>query len=756
MKRMNSNKCLGSAILIAILALSAMLETNIISINPAESHASQVSSIADSEKDLIYIYTGQPIPPEKYVDYADVTNVTAENKTDKLWCTITVVKGPPVYLNDIVLYTFMFDENNYPNDNCMNYPVDNVDTRYTVTYKKTEGWKTERAKYQASEDWWNNENTNAGYALMSSEPGAFTISMWIPLTELPGLTSMLPWKVKTETFALILGVSSIDSIGDLAPDAGLAYLGAYEKPNIVVTNLFFGQIVTNRTQNVTGYVLDPLISEITYGLQSLVHEVNGTATVLGGNFTFWINLTEGHNMLTLSDGINEKTLVLTLDTSAPLVTFMANQYFNCLDSSIVFSEGWEEPPDQPPSGYDGWKDKKQYYGQGTPSAGLLKTLDRDYYKNGKKACDDHVEIEYYETGPAKGKIKKKTTSYTDENGVIKSEIMSETIEYEYDAQGRPIKEVRTSTGAGQYTTVETITKKYDQNGRLIERVRVIEADGRKCGGETDTGYTYDEQGRPTKFTRQGFDPSGQPDGIISTVELEYDANGRVTKRTVTLTCDGSVTTTTTTYEYDGQGRLTKIVTEQKWHEEPTAPIEKTTTTVEYSDEKVKQTTTKNPVATTVRISEDRYQSNFPTINGSSFFAGKVFIADISSNPMISSLDSMLVTISIVNATGNFATTFQTMGDFDLNMTLSPSTTLTIMVMDEAGNIGIKTFQISKPLISDLNGDHRVNMQDIGRAAWAFQADPWSPRWDFFADVNNDDKVDMKDIAIVAKDFGKTY
>lgn len=221
MNRINRNKCLVTVTLIAILTLSAMLQTNIISINPVESQATQASSIADPEKDLVYIYTGQPIPPEKYVDYVDVTDVTVEKKTDELWCMITIVKAPPVNLENTIFYTFMFDENNNSSDNSMNYPMNDVDTMYTVVYTKTGGWRIERAKYQVIGDWWMNQTTNARFGLASSLPGGFSISMQIPLTELHGLTYVMPWRVETDTFN-----STLPDMGDFAPDEGLAYLGS--------------------------------------------------------------------------------------------------------------------------------------------------------------------------------------------------------------------------------------------------------------------------------------------------------------------------------------------------------------------------------------------------------------------------------------------------------------------------------------------------------------------------------------------------
>jgi hypothetical protein len=61
---------------------------------------------------------------------------------------------------------------------------------------------------------------------------------------------------------------------------------------------------------------------------------------------------------------------------------------------------------------------------------------------------------------------------------------------------------------------------------------------------------------------------------------------------------------------------------------------------------------------------------------------------------------------------------------------------------------------SEGLLTDLNGDGKVDMMDIAQAAFAFGSSPGHPRWNPAADINGDGKVDLRDIILVAKDFGK--
>jgi endoglucanase len=60
------------------------------------------------------------------------------------------------------------------------------------------------------------------------------------------------------------------------------------------------------------------------------------------------------------------------------------------------------------------------------------------------------------------------------------------------------------------------------------------------------------------------------------------------------------------------------------------------------------------------------------------------------------------------------------------------------------------------LLTDLNMDGRVNIQDITMVAVAFGSRPEDPNWNFLADLDNNQAINIIDIARVAMDFGITY
>jgi endoglucanase len=61
----------------------------------------------------------------------------------------------------------------------------------------------------------------------------------------------------------------------------------------------------------------------------------------------------------------------------------------------------------------------------------------------------------------------------------------------------------------------------------------------------------------------------------------------------------------------------------------------------------------------------------------------------------------------------------------------------------------------RPLLADLNGDGKVNIQDLFLVARAFSSTPGDPNWNATADVNKDDAVNIEDIFKIARDYGKT-
>lgn len=221
-EKLKRSRYLTTAIFAIILILSVMIQSDIVSMVSSDIPVPPQASVTiiDPLEDLIYIYSG--LPAEEYFDFVDVELVSLELSSFEpaLDCTITMKAAPPVDLENTVWYTLMLDENNDLSDNSMDYPVNDVDTMYTVIYTETGGWTIERAKYQALGGWFV-EDTEAGFGLASSWPGGFSIDISIPLTELPGLTEILPWKVQTQTFTY---PSTFPDTGDFAPDEGLVYL----------------------------------------------------------------------------------------------------------------------------------------------------------------------------------------------------------------------------------------------------------------------------------------------------------------------------------------------------------------------------------------------------------------------------------------------------------------------------------------------------------------------------------------------------
>ena len=172
------------------------------------------TELPDSTNDLVHPYTGEPAT--EYFGFVDteIVDLQLVGRVQELDLTITVRQAPPTNLTNTIFYNLMLDEDNIQDDNSMDFPYNGTDTMYTVIYTEAGGWVIERAVYDG---YWIVEDTNARFGLASSLPGGFSISIWIPLTELPGFNEALPWKVKTETF-------DGDLIGDFAPDKGLAYL----------------------------------------------------------------------------------------------------------------------------------------------------------------------------------------------------------------------------------------------------------------------------------------------------------------------------------------------------------------------------------------------------------------------------------------------------------------------------------------------------------------------------------------------------
>jgi hypothetical protein len=75
-------------------------------------------------------------------------------------------------------------------------------------------------------------------------------------------------------------------------------------------------------------------------------------------------------------------------------------------------------------------------------------------------------------------------------------------------------------------------------------------------------------------------------------------------------------------------------------------------------------------------------------------------------------------------------------------------------LDEVLFEGYDTIRVRMP--GDLNMDGKVDGRDIAIASIAFGSFPEHPRWKPIADENEDNRIDVTDIALVCKNFGKTY
>jgi Ca2+-binding EF-hand superfamily protein len=58
------------------------------------------------------------------------------------------------------------------------------------------------------------------------------------------------------------------------------------------------------------------------------------------------------------------------------------------------------------------------------------------------------------------------------------------------------------------------------------------------------------------------------------------------------------------------------------------------------------------------------------------------------------------------------------------------------------------------LVGDVNGDGKVNIEDVAIVSKHFGTTPSSPTWNPACDLDNNGKVDIADVAIVAQAFGQ--
>ena len=63
--------------------------------------------------------------------------------------------------------------------------------------------------------------------------------------------------------------------------------------------------------------------------------------------------------------------------------------------------------------------------------------------------------------------------------------------------------------------------------------------------------------------------------------------------------------------------------------------------------------------------------------------------------------------------------------------------------------------INVRIMGDINGDSKVNLQDVFQVALAFGARPADSKWNSDADINGDGKINLRDFYAVISNFGKT-
>jgi hypothetical protein len=76
--------------------------------------------------------------------------------------------------------------------------------------------------------------------------------------------------------------------------------------------------------------------------------------------------------------------------------------------------------------------------------------------------------------------------------------------------------------------------------------------------------------------------------------------------------------------------------------------------------------------------------------------------------------------------------------------------------DTSDNVMASSIQVRVKIFGDVNGDNKVNMEDIGQTGLAFGSAPADPRWNIQTDLNQDNRTNLVDVALVARNFGKSH
>jgi len=120
--------------------------------------------------------------------------------------------------------------------------------------------------------------------------------------------------------------------------------------------------------------------------------------------------------------------------------------------------------------------------------------------------------------------------------------------------------------------------------------------------------------------------------------------------------------------------------------------------------------------------------------------------------------TLLGTVQVVNlAPGNYCEAQFSLNTSTLlpchNYTIKGEATLVPYEYNETNNVLITSLKVR--LLGDLNGDGRVDLDDVLTVSLAFGSYPGCPNWDPNADIYRDNKIDLADVLAVCLNFGNT-
>jgi len=195
-------------------------------------------------------------------------------------------------------------------------------------------------------------------------------------------------------------------------------------------------------------------------------------------------------------------------------------------------------------------------------------------------------------------------------------------------------------------------------------------------------------------------------------------------------------------------------------------------------------TTEYP-ANTFILDPDLNNVNFATYDGSYLFIGPTPVgptplsASINASSTSTYLGQSVLFMSTVKGGSPpytayqwFLNSTQVAGATSSSWTYTPnatgSSTVYMNVTDSnstTAKSNIITITVSAKPGTDVNGDGKVNIEDVALVAKAIGAvgpnflspgSPPSPNWNPRYDLNGDNKIDLRDLIVICKDFGKTF